>query len=462
MVLLFSGPSWPFNFQTVSQKMACDDFEDYWFAEISQPLTENIELKSMAEVAQDVDQQPWSSDLKNKIKSLYQLMSTDLKSTLNITTPGEHLEALMGLGVGDSTTPQKALLKIQTQKIFSEIKFLTQNLHFECFLTPEEKAEKKSLSRLQKTSLSGGVVARAAHQVLGLAYQSCLSTRLPAMTGSSPSVEGVSVVGQHPDGVGRKRVISDLAAFQQSHYYLKQGSDRGEDCFSAFQHPLIYDYGGKPSANSNLNSQLNLFKEAGTGTPVLGIDCSGYVFSALAWQGLRLAPGKRLVASQVYGVRAQMFMNPSENGLSCFKPVGFSPQSGLANGDVLASHGHVVVIDRVGDDPFGVSWVKSSADCARENISYKNFDFEILQSSPVKGGIGINRIKAASYLSESDSMREGLEQYAMATCLSHFGKSSTPKPDQARLVRHTLSSDCVDRPIEFTHSQCIKSCPASN
>ena len=92
------------------------------------------------------------------------------------------------------------------------------------------------------------------------------------------------------------------------------------------------------------------------------------------------------------------------------------------------------------------------------NIAFKNFDFDVLQSSPVKGGIGLDRMRASDYLPGSSSMGAAMVSYAIAACKARFGSSSTVKPSAARLVRHKLTAECMDRPVKLERESCVKSC----
>jgi hypothetical protein len=151
-------------------------------------------------------------------------------------------------------------------------------------------------------------------------------------------------------------------------------------------------------------------------------------------------------------------MNPASNGLSCLAPVASKAGDSLRNGDILASTGHIVMIESVGSDPFGIERLQKVSDCRTENISHKNFDFAMLHSSPTKGGVGINRSKAADYLDESSAMRSALVDYAIAACKAKFGQPSTVKPSTARLVRHKMTAECMDKPVPLEGESCVQRC----
>jgi hypothetical protein len=152
-----------------------------------------------------------------------------------------------------------------------------------------------------------------------------------------------------------------------------------------------------------------------------------------------------------------MFASPAKNGLSCFAPVASTPSAVLRAGDVIANTGHVVMVDRVGSDPFGIANAKTATDCA--NITSKGFDFTIVQSSPSKGGIGLNRYRAADYF--SGSMRTGMEAYAKSFCRVRLGLASPTtlaSPSYAVVIRHTGTPSCVDQRIALEGESCMRSC----
>ena len=116
------------------------------------------------------------------------------------------------------------------------------------------------------------------------------------------------------------------------------------------------------------------------------------------------------------------------------------------------------MVDTVGADPFGVAGIKSLSGCISANVSASRFDFDVIQSAPIKGAIGINRIRASAYLSEPGSMRTAMLQYAVAACKANFGVTSTPLPTTARLVRHKLTDECLDRPVALAGASCVSTC----
>ncbi|MGE3683425.1 MAG: hypothetical protein AB7G93_17010 [Bdellovibrionales bacterium] len=297
-------------------------------------------------------------------------------------------------------------------------------------------------------------------QTLATAYQSCDVLTLPPMTSQTASVRGVEIVGRHPQG-GQRRKIASLASVNASHYYIQGQRLAKNSCFEVRNDPMIYDFGGKPYTTSRSPAELNMFKNGGSGEPVLGVDCSALVFSALALAGLKMDPDpeKPLKASLVHGIGSRAFKEPQSNGMRCLQKITLTRTTSLLPGDVIAINGHVVMVDDMGEDPFGLDEITRAADCNANQISYNRFDFVIAQSSPSKGGIGINRYLAKDYLKESSTFREGLTRYAVAACRARFGLSPNLNSPDLSVVRHKKTKECLDQRLVATNAACVDSCP---
>lgn len=299
-------------------------------------------------------------------------------------------------------------------------------------------------------------------RALASAYQSCDVLNLPAMTSATPSVSGITVLAEpHPAG-GRKRVYGSLANINSSHYYIKGQRLAKNTCFEVRNAPMIYDFGGKPGTSSSNAKVLDFFRSAGTGTAVLGIDCSAFVFSSLAVAGLKMDPDpkKLLKADLVHGIGSRAFKEPQVNGLRCLAKIKVSADVSIKTGDVAAINGHVVMLDDVGADPFGLKKITSAAKCTAANLPSSDFDFVIAQSSPSKSGIGINRFQARDYLKESETYKEGLTRYAVAACKAKFGVVTTVDTTDLSVTRHKKTPECKTEALVINKQECVDSCKA--
>jgi hypothetical protein len=298
---------------------------------------------------------------------------------------------------------------------------------------------------------------------LVVSNQSCSAGALAPLTRQTPDVEGISIVGTHPNGIGSRRQITNLQALLRTQPYLADSKKPAPGCFQVARSPLIYDYGGKPAVPKNAPSALDFFTDAGGGTSVLGLDCSGYVFAALAAGGIRTTKGKPMKPAFVFGVNAAKYINPQASGLTCFDFASFNANTSLLPGDILSSSGHVLIIESVGKDPFGIASLRRESDCRANRIDPSKFDFTILQSAPIKGGIGINRIRGADYLeSGGGSLTVALIDHAVNACLAKYRSTAiVTRSTEASLVRHSGTEECRNSPIRLTHEECVSSCPAS-
>ncbi len=301
-----------------------------------------------------------------------------------------------------------------------------------------------------------------ARRSLATAYQSCDVLSLPAMTSATPSVNGITVLAEpHPAG-GRKRVYGSIANINASHYYIKNQRLAKNSCFEIRNAPLIYDFGGKPATSAADTKLMNFFKSSGSGTYVLGIDCSAFVFSALAVSGLKMDPDpkKILKADLVHGIGSRAFKEPQSNGLRCLEKIAVTKSASIKAGDVVAINGHVVMVDHVGVDAFGINKISSLADCRAEKLPSSDFDFVLAQSSPSKSGIGINRFQARDYLKESSTYKDGLTKYAVAACKAKFGTITTVDTTNLSVTRHKKTADCKTEALRITNQDCVDSCRA--
>jgi len=290
-----------------------------------------------------------------------------------------------------------------------------------------------------------------------IAYQSCDSISLDALTRADDDLEGVSVVGRHSSGRGNKREITNKSEVLRTHPYVKNYRKPASTCVDSTKSPMIYDFGGKPYATSSSSSTLNFFKNAGSGSKELGVDCSGYVYTSLMTAGLKLAPDKPLRARSVTSIPARAYMNPGSS-MSCIQKVKAGTGMALQGGDIFASRGHIFMIVHVGNDPLGVDKALRSNSCS--SITYRDFNFTIMQSSPSKGAIGMNHMDGSDYLRGSTSMRKGFEKFARLDCTNKKeGKLRTPSISEAVLTRHKMTPECVtEKNLKLDKESCVQRC----
>jgi hypothetical protein len=417
-----------------------------------------------------------SNETKQKIVDqlmiIYQTLTIDSLTLIDANDRNNHnliLGLLTSLEMGDRTSTEKSSFQDKIRIELTQLATLTRQVGLAC-PTPQptptpESVVSNSIPDPSKPSLLNNWKATRHPAVYGglktmaTAYQSCTAGQIAPIDNLTSDLKGISIAGAHSDGIGKIRVITNLNAFIASNYYLRSYSRPTPSCFPVQRHPLIYDYGGKPSSGADIGSKLDLFTNSGTGSRELGIDCSGFIYSSLAAAGLKLKSSGRLKAIGVNGVSAKMYMNPNANGLNCFEMASFTNKESLKSGDIIASKGHVVMVESISPDPFGISDINKDADCRVPNISLEKFNFTIIQSSPSKEGIGINRMQAASFFKPTMDMAQGLLEHAFTACHAKFhGPLTTKIIDSTDIVRHKNSVDCIDSAIPLVNEDCAASC----
>ena len=294
-----------------------------------------------------------------------------------------------------------------------------------------------------------------ARWTMATAYQSCNAIEIPALTDQTPIARGIKKGAKHSDGIGYHREYEEKTPIKtlimQTHPYFI-GQTYSGSCADQRSKPLVYDYGGVPHIEKS-DGALNLFLNRGGGG-ALGVDCSAFVSTSVAKAGNLYTPQS---INKPYFSRHTSRDFTRASGWKCYDTVKVTARESIKPGDILAILGHVVMIDSVGSDPFGLQRITQATQCA--NIDYRNFDFNIIQSSPEKGSIGINRITARDYFSGSAGMRAAIVTYAKRACESKFdGTTKTPKTTSFNIIRHKGTAECLAPQIRLVHEACVQNC----
>lgn len=295
-----------------------------------------------------------------------------------------------------------------------------------------------------------------ARKVMSTAYQSCSVLDLDLMP-INHTTQGIQATSRHPSGRGWRRIVSSLRDVNRTHYYLSQVDiQRNNQCTNVHRAPLIYDYGGKPSTSM---SSINLFKNSGSGSKSLGVDCSGFVTSAMASAGLRLKQRVFIRPIHVKGINSGMFKNAHRNNLSCLKQQDITVQNPIQPGDIIASNSHVFIVEFVSRDPFGLQDINNSDQCHSQIIPLSNFQFSIIQSSAHNNGVGINRMHIRDAVDGLHTIKRGLQRIASRACYKRFGMDTHKNITELSIVRHSSRTPaCRDREIYLENQECLKTC----
>jgi len=125
--------------------------------------------------------------------------------------------------------------------------------------------------------------------------------------------------------------------------------------------PPTYQYGGKGNGKTSVYQH-----RGGKGLQYNGLDCSAFVSAALGMRGLRFYPGTDN-NGMGFGTAGYSSLGKKDaNGkpIDCFdEPIAFN---GIQAGDLLvAPNNHIVMIDTVGVDPYGINGILSQARSAK-------------------------------------------------------------------------------------------------
>lgn len=453
----------------VANQMSCEQFESQMFDVLHLSLEEQQKLPETQSLLRQLRKD--FSTLENyseheeaiekivlKFEEFYNDLVIEFPKTLGAESVEEIRKLLSQIETRDQMNKTKQTIQEKFRTHLDELQTLSQDLKQSCndmdepIVTPEPVG-----SLFEQLKNNYPLELYGTFKTFATAYQNCEALNAKTITSSNPSLQGIKITGRHSSGGGNNRIVSNLRSVQNTHPYLSERAP-ASSCFSTYNDPLIYDYGGKPYSAAAADSDLNFFKNHGTGTAALGTDCSGFIFTSLATAGLKLNPNVNLKARDVLNYNAARFKNPSSGGTSCFRKIAVAQQEDLAPGDIVASSGHIFIVTKIGKDPLGTKLAKTRSECSSKAKS-ANFDFELAQSSPTNNAIGINKMSASYYLPTSPTMKTGMEKYAQKLCEARFGTISEPNITEVSVVRHKKTSSCMSTfKVALTGESCVSSC----
>ncbi len=454
--------------QSISDSLGCSDLQSKIFDSFYTLIDQDRSLPSASELKAELDkkidelaQKAVNQSKVTQIKALKLSMHDliDLLLSESINNPKiswkEQIQKLIEYEMEDQSNAAVVESTKNVNNKVGEIKKISQSVSASC-ATPTASAphnvNPEPGSNGNSSAVKPLLMAKGLNKVFATAYQSCRVLDLPEMDRGTSNVVGITREGSHADGIGGKRFITDLKAVVNTHYYIR-GIASESSCRDIKSNPLIYDYGGSPAVTS---TSINFFTDAGSGTNALGVDCSAYISSGIAASGLRYKPGlenKPIFIRQ----NSAKFIDAEVSGFSCFENVTVSKSSSIKPGDIVGVSGHVVAVDRVGVDPFGLTLLQNESQCL--TLSYKNFDIVVSQSSPSKNGIGINKYAVRDYLEESGKMRTAFVEMGKQACLAYFeNKNIKPKSSSWGFLRHKGTAECLAPRVQIEGESCTQKC----
>ena len=347
--------------------------------------------------------------------------------------------------------PELIQFVTELDKTFNDIERIISPLNLSC---AKKEVRVSPLQNIMKSSQSIHPLVAGARKVMATAYQSCKVLDFPLVSSKTSEAKGIREISTSKSG-GVYRSISSLPQLLSSHYYLSQlnhtPSSRG--CPNISRNPLLYDFGGKPVISMYPYPQINLFKNAGSGSHILGLDCSGFVMSALATAGLRIKRNKSMKSSYISGISSWNFKD-TNNNFNCLEQLTIKePDIPLRTGDIITVSGHIMIVDQLGKNPLGIDNVTSPYQC--ESIGINQMNFSIIQSSSDLNAIGINRMHVRHVT--NDQLIKGLTDWAVHNCKKKWGYSSFNSNDIS-ISRHKLTPECRESEMYLLGEECISSC----
>lgn len=343
--------------------------------------------------------------------------------------------------------------------------------------------------------------AKGARMVLGTFFQSCKAMDLKATDPTDLSgVRGINsreMSKLSNDGsvkTRRKRNVTNLNSYVGSHYLLsalqadKENGNYPTDvnkCSDSTLVPPVYGYGAKAA---NTSEEIDLFKPRGQGNSscsshrnmsnrsstewsqgvdcrsasVTAIDCSGLVSMALKSQGLRFWPKGN--DDNENGGGTSTFRSMANNSNSCIGRPELTLDNMIKPGDLLnRGSSHVVMIDVVGDDPFGIKKVLDSDDKNCANISIDDFDITFIHSGS-SGNMGPARIHTSALGTRGGSFWGGFVSEARRACQKFKNNETFQTGSNSRvgILRHKTSNpECMAEPEDIPKlkgSECVEQC----
>lgn len=448
--------------QNISKSLGCSDMKSLVFDSFYEMIDQGQSVPLAADMKEGLQKEmdllkseknlsvEESKTVDQITSELFKVIDLMLEQTPDMTSASwkEQIQKIIEYEMQDQSSEKVIDSQVKINRALDRVHTLSDAAALACNMTySPSKAGQSNLPIEASASLTTGI-----NRVFATAYQSCRVLDLPPMDGNTPDVVGITRTGTHSDGIGGKREVTDLKSVQKTHYYIR-GIATESSCFKVAGNPLIYDYGGSPAISG---TTLNFFKNAGSGTNALGVDCSAFVSSAIAVVGMRYKPNldnKPIYTRQT----SSKFIDAAKSGFTCFDNVTVTPKQSIAAGDILGVNGHVVIVDRVGKDPFGLAAIKKESDCS--NLNYKNFDIVVAQSSPSKNGIGLNKYDVRNYLDETSKIRTAFVEMGKQACLAQFQqKNIKPKSADWGFLRHKGTAACLAPRVSLEGESCAKSC----
>lgn len=236
--------------------------------------------------------------------------------------------------------------------------------------------------------------AMAANRLMNIFYQNCQASSLPKYNFLiEGEIKGFKAEF-NPDTNGKVSAVENLSDARKLKY-LNCSNGNNSICST----PPSYLWGGKGIYLSETN-QFDIFHN----NPIVelkakhpGLDCSGFINLSFILAGLKVDQNFPFQNSPDE-ISAKEFMKP----LSCFREIKIEKGEKIKAGDIIAWNKHIVMIDQLTSDPFGIQSFKSPEQCDLRNLDPSRAKMLVLNSKGAndpESSLNFEISKYNSYLS---------------------------------------------------------------
>lgn len=215
-------------------------------------------------------------------------------------------------------------------------------------------------------------ILEAAHRLMDVFYQNCHAHQKIYFK----ELEGFSF--EYNDKTNGKVSIIKNQRLAQKNDYLRCSKDN-----YICTHPPSYLWGGKGKvthSNQTIFDVTQNTNEVELMAKHPGLDCSGFV--NLVFIKARLLVDHRLPFWELpYEISAKDFMQ----SLSCFE----EKKGEIKKGNVIAWAKHVVIVDHIGSNPFGIKQIKTPEDCNLTKLNPLKASMIVINSKGSSDPLGL-------------------------------------------------------------------------
>lgn len=229
------------------------------------------------------------------------------------------------------------------------------------------------ITRAESGKFTGDQVIASAHELMNTFYQNPHAAEAPPFESlKRGELKGYDRT-RNEISKGSNSYVTDMRAARASQYYIqcKNTQPGTRTCEKPCEVPPSYIWGGMgwyEPANGKISFNVfSNFEHTRKISKHPGLDCSGLLYAVFSHAGLRVTKDltKTPSAETADNTPARTYLN-TELPTSCFAEVA---ESAVKPGDIIPWKSHILMVDTLGSDPYGVNGAKTEADCAIEKLN---------------------------------------------------------------------------------------------